>query len=100
LKAWRETYWQPALAEANQNRPRRRHLERRPATQSTPQCSPEELTAEQVEVALLSDALCAAAAQQAELAKLRPQFARSVAAAMHALAEVIATREGSISTRA
>ncbi len=99
LEAWRETYWQPAVAEAGRDRARRRHLERRPAAEPVPLRSPEELTAEQAETALLADALRAAAAQQAELAGLRPQFAHSVAAAVHALAEPIATRGGSISTR-
>lgn len=100
LEAWRETYWQPAVAEAGRDRARRRNLERRPAAEPAPLRSPEELTAEQAETALLADALRAAATQQAELAGLRPQFAHSVAAAVHALAEAIATRGGSISTRA
>ncbi|MGI8313438.1 hypothetical protein [Saccharopolyspora hattusasensis] len=99
LAAWREAYWQPALAEAQRDRPRRRHVERRPAGQPAPLRSPEEVSAEQAEAALLADALRAAAAEQAALAGLRPQFAHSVAAAVHALAEVITTREGSISTR-
>lgn len=99
LEAWREVYWQPAVAEAQRERSRRRHLKRRPAGQPAPLRPPEELTAEQAEAALLADALRAAAAEEAELAGLRPQFAHSAAAAAHALAEVIVTRGGSISTR-
>ncbi|NKQ59211.1 hypothetical protein HFP15_40870 [Amycolatopsis sp. K13G38] len=99
LEAWRETYWQPAVAEAGRDRPRRRRLERRPAAEPVPLRAPEELTAEQAEAALLADALREAAQKQADLAGLRPQFAHSVAAAVHALAEAIAVRGGSISTR-
>lgn len=98
LQAWREAYWQPALAEAQQERPRRRRKDRRSA--STGARQPESVrTDAKAEAALLADALCAAVAEQAEQAKLRPQFAHSVAAAVHALAEAVATRGGSISTR-
>lgn len=100
LEAWRETYWQPAVAEAGRERPRRRRLERGRDAEVTPLHAPGEPTGEQAEAARLAGALRAAAAEAAEQAGLRPQFAHSVAATVHALAEVITTREGSISTRA
>lgn len=95
VDGWRDTYWQPALAEAKRERPRRRR------TASARQTRPgEESEAEQSEIAVVRAGLMTAAEQQLAQCGRRPQFARSVTAALHALVGVLVRRGGSISERA
>lgn len=61
--------------------------------------SPEQLAAEEREQRIVSEALRAEAAEHIALTGRRPQFARSLDAALDVLAEAIVRRDGSISRR-
>jgi hypothetical protein len=92
---WRVRYWEPALAEAKLDRPRRRHPERRAAAPR----AEHEHQAEQADIDAVRAGLRAAADEQIALTGRRPQFARSLKAALDALADVVVRRDGSISDR-
>lgn len=98
LDGWREGYWLPALAEAARKRPRRTRTASAGARPG-PVRSPEERATEQLEVDLVSAGLREAGDQAVALAGRRPQFARSLAALLHAHATAIVQRDGSISVR-
>lgn len=98
LHGWREGYWQPALAEAQRARPRRRNT-RPGGGEPVHLRSPEELAEQAAEAAIQSGGLRAAGEQQCALAGKRPQFAHSLAAFLDVLAVQIASRDGSISVR-
>lgn len=88
---WRESKWEPALAEARTDRPRRHHIDDT-ATDSA-DLAPE-IRAE-------IDALRAGfeAAVAARLGGLHPQRLRSARAVLAALARAVVTRSGSVSSR-
>lgn len=87
---WKKGKWQPALAEAETDRPRRRRLENADAEASLPP----ELAAELATVRTgLSEAVTAI------LGGLHPQRQRSVRITLDALAWVLVTRSGSVSGR-
>lgn len=90
-ETWRELYWHPALHDAGEERPRRRRLDA--ASSSTG--SEHDGEVEQVRAGLH-----AAVAAALAIAPRRPQFRRSVAAALDALAPVLVRRAGSIAERA
>lgn len=93
-EAWRRTYWWPALEDAEQERPRRRRLE------SAGDGAPSGETEQAAEVERVRAGLHAAVADVLEQDPRRPQFRRSVAAALDALAPVLVRRAGSIAERA
>jgi hypothetical protein len=92
---WRQLYWEPALIEAQTDRPRRLR------TDTTAASNHHEIQgeAETVEINIIRAGLRAAAEQQPELQDRRPQFRRSMAAALDALAAALVRRDGSIDTR-
>jgi hypothetical protein len=90
---WRLLYWEPALVEAQTDRPRRLRTD---STDAEDQTSPE---TETTEINIIRAGLRAAAEQQPELQSRRPQFGRSMAAALDALATALVRRDGSIDTR-
>ncbi|MFC7344970.1 hypothetical protein [Saccharopolyspora griseoalba] len=85
--AWRQRYWLPAVAEAATERPRRRSVDVGGGT-------------EQGEVERMRAALRAVADEALTAEGRRPQFRRSVAAAVDAIAPVLVRRAGSLSERA
>ncbi len=88
-EAWRQQFWQPALDEAATDRPRRTR------TDHTAVRSEEE----QTEIEAVRTGLRHAANAQLTADGRYPQFARSVAAVIDALAEHVVCRDGSISER-
>lgn len=87
---WQATYWDPAVIEAHRDRPRRHR------TGSGRGPSEEQ----QQEISLVQNGLRSAAEAALAESSRRPQFRRSVRAALDALAPVLVTRDGSISERA
>lgn len=95
-EAWRTQYWQPALDEAATDRPRRTHPHQHDAA-SQPSA---DHAAEQAEIETIRAGLRHTADEQITATGRRPQFARSLAAALDALAIYIVRRDGSLSERA
>lgn len=87
---WRNAKWEPALAEAQIDRPRRYRLD---DTDETSDLPPEVLA----EIEAVRTGFETAVAER--LAGLHPQRLRSVRAVLSALARAVVTRSGSISTR-
>lgn len=94
---WRVQLWQPALAEAATDRPRR-YTDPDQAKHRVPRTEQEDqaLTAE---VAMLREGLHAAAQQWADEHDCRPQVRRTMAALLDAVAEVIVRDHGRIGQR-
>lgn len=87
---WQATYWDPAVIEAHRDRPRRH----RTGSGRGPS------EAQQQEISLVQNGLRSAAEAALAESGRRPQFRRSVLAALDALAPVLVLRDGSISERA
>lgn len=92
--AWRRTYWGPAVEDAGQERPRRRRLE------AAEVGAADEAAEDDAEVERVRTGLHAAVAQAMTVAPRRPQFRRSTAAAVDALAPMVVRRAGSLAERA
>lgn len=91
---WVATYWEPALVEAQQARPRRYR------TGSGTGNLAEQREQHQEEITLVQAELRRAAADALNEDGRRPQFQRSVQAALDAVAEILVLRGGSVSERA